>query len=653
MHIYRWREARSMLRTMPAKRDEAESYEFGPFRFVCRGKLLYRGEELLTPPPKVAETLCAFLERPGLILSKEDLFARIWPDTVLEDGNLAQSIFQLRRLLGDAEDGEPYIETLPRRGYRFRVPVRASVSTMASQSGEPPAGDAFWAPTSIELPQAKARTPWASRLGWFALLVLGVVLWASLGRQRDEPAPNTPSQQVRTRLAVLPFRQLAGSPLDPALEIGLADALITRLSSLPGLVVRPTGAVLRFAGADLDVPRIARALEVDAVLEGRLQQDGDHVRASLQLVSAPSGETLWSGQFDQTATGLFELEDRLSSAIAAALLPAVGMPAGLLDAGTRNPEAHRLYLEGRTAALRMIDLDAGIAALRRATTLDPTYARAWSGLAFAYMMAVETELAPREAQPLALEAARQALRLDPSLLEARLMAATVAWQYEWDVPAAQREFDTALAQHPGSAEAWAQYAYFQAVLGDRAVARSAAERARTIDSVSNDVAFFVASTYFALGDDEAVLPIVDRLIQGDPGAWLPHLLRARALERLSRAGEGLAERAEAKRLAPLTAEVTMDLAAALARAGRRENARSLQTELELPAAGMYVSSFHRALVAAELGDETKATAELERAIDERSWYVTWLRSVPDAEALRRLEAFPRLAARLPFLAVRP
>lgn len=615
-------------------------YTFGSFRLELEGRLLYRGDELVPVPPRAVDLLIAFVEQAGRLLTKDQLLARVWPGLVVEEANLAQNVFVLRKLLGEQEDGRPFIETLPRRGYRFVAPVR-------------PLGAELPAPPVLPLPPpsvppAAARPRLALGLA-LALVLAGGLGWLLLGRPGPEKPSPGETRPVRA-LAVLPIRPLDPAAADGALELGLADALITRLASVPGLVVRPTAAVMRFVGTEPDLMRVARTLDVDAVLEGRWQSQSGQIRLTAQLIEPESGRTLWSGTFDQRhSANLFELEDTLSREVVAALAPKVSWPGASAGPGTLNLEAHRLYLEGRGLTLGLQHLDRAVATLERAVALDSAYAQAWSALAFAHLNSVEILAAPREAQPKAQKAAERALQLDPHQLEARFVLATVAWQYDWNPAQAALGFERVLRERPNDAVAWSHYAFFQSIVGSADAARAAVAKARSLDSASFEVGWNDTAALVFVGDSAAAVAAARGFVALDPGGWLPRLLLARALEAQGRSEEALGELESARKLAPDVAEVWMDLGAALARAGRQNEARAALVELELLAARAYVSPFHRAVITAELGNSARASRELAQAIADRSWYVTWLRRVPQAEALRRLPDYARLTAGLEFL----
>jgi DNA-binding winged helix-turn-helix (wHTH) protein len=235
-------------------------YEFGPFRIDLKERVLMRGGQIVPLTPKVFDTLLAIVERRGELVSRQELIRAIWPETHVVEGNLNTNIFMLRRALGKDPSGQPYITTIPRRGYRFVASLRE-----VSEKQDSPGG-------------AAART-----------------------------------------MAVLPFNLLSVGAGNAFLGLGMADALITRLSNLRHFVVRPTSAVRSYTSMEQEPLIVGRDLGVELVLEGSIQLAGDRIRVRVQLIDISNGASLWAEKFDEDFNDIFTVEDNISGRVADAL----------------------------------------------------------------------------------------------------------------------------------------------------------------------------------------------------------------------------------------------------------------------------------------------------------------------------------------------
>lgn len=351
-------------------------FEFDGFTVDFGNRLLLRDNRPVAVTPKAFETLAVLLEHAGEVVGKDELLKRVWPDTFVEDGILTQNIYTLRKALQEAGGRRPYIETIPRRGYRFTGPA-------------------------------------AER----------------------KPAPARREEAGIASLAVLPFEPLAGNTDDAYLGLGLADALITRLSNLRRIAVRPTSAVRRYLGIEREPAEVGRLLQVDAVLDGTIRRYGDSLRISVQLVSVRDDAPMWATRFDARSTDLFALEDSISRELAEELrLRLTRQERRRLNrSATRHPEAYDACLRGRYFWNRRTfeGLSKGIESFRRAIELDPGFALAYAGEADCLvLLPLFGAVAPREVFPKAIAAAERALALEDSLAEAQTSLAYARFIYE-------------------------------------------------------------------------------------------------------------------------------------------------------------------------------------------------------------------------------
>ena len=386
-------------------------YEFGPFRLDVAERLLLRDGESIPLTPKVFDTLLLLIENRGQRLEKQELLRKLWPDTFVDEGNLSQNISILRKALGDNTDEYRYIETIPKRGYRFVAEVAES------EAGRP----------------SKTRRRMLVAAIVAAVIAAVAFLWA-----RNHSGGKDASG-VRS-LAVLPLRPLQPGVEENLLGLGIADGIITRVSRIDSLRVRPTGAVRKYLDHDGDPLETARELKVDAVLDGTFQRAGDRLRVSVNLLRAADAASVWAQTFDVPFTNCFEVQNEVSLQIVTRLRLSVTAPERALLVGrdTSSAEAHEYYLKGmkvfstrspwasspnrlKGSGMEPI-LDSAIALFEKAIEIDSAYARARAQLAYAYAwmgLFEDTE------NPNWLERAEQQLRraheLDPLLAEVHLV----------------------------------------------------------------------------------------------------------------------------------------------------------------------------------------------------------------------------------------
>lgn len=511
-------------------------YEFGPFRLDPAERLLLRAGQPVALTPKAFDTLRYFLENHQRLLSKDELLAQLWPDSFVEESNLAQNVSAVRRALGEQPGGGHYIETVPKRGYRFVGAVqqvweparRASLKPALAPSGNetvtfnPPltAGEAeparivavsaspaeptaeaeqaisaaatVWpepaAPNAAaNAPAAvppNARSPRFPALGrWAGLLVLLVVSAAAVWYAQQLRLRQQPE---RPRLAVLPFRNLKPAPDTDFLGFSLADAIITKLNYLSALTVRPSAVVAAAAAklpqAETDPQLIAQALNVDKLLTGTYLREGDDLRINLQLIDVPTQQVLWVQPLDLKYDRLLTVQDRVTQQVISGLH--VQLTPIESDQIARNAPSHPLayeaYLRG-LAAYQSGRFEDAVHTLEQSTALDPGYASAWAHLGRAYTAESAFAFGGRDFYQKAQAAYEKALVLNPQEIEARIFLANL-FTDTGHVEDAVPQLRAVLATNPEHAEAhWElSYAYRFAGLLPESIATG--ERARQLDA---------------------------------------------------------------------------------------------------------------------------------------------------------------------------
>ena len=489
-------------------------YEFGPFRINSIERLLLRDAEVVPLTPKQFDILLVFVGNSSRVVEKEWLMREIWPDTSVEEGNLTTNIYTLRKALGEGANGPQYIQTVPRRGYRFVAEVREVAG------GGPPAINE---PVELRLitrqeqenplPQkaiarggsARQRVKWNLALVGFALFVVT----AAIGFELIWNKPSPPASPGAKTIAVLPFKPLLADSRDESLEAGMAEALIIKLSGIKQLVVRPWSSVRKYKALDQDPIEAGRELGVNYVLDGNLQMDGERTRATVRLLSVKDGFAVWTDKCEELCSTILELQDAIAERIAARLeIELTGEERKrLANHYTESTEAYRAYLTGRLlhhkrtrqATVKSIEY------FEQAIKLDPSYALAYAALANAYLSLTglggpSTE----QVLPKAKEAVAKALEIDDTLAEAHAARGSIKFR-EWDWSGAEGAFNRANELNPNYEHYHSDYEHYLRAMKrfDEAVIESKRvlelEPASAFHHRSLAMAFYFARQY-----DEAI-----------------------------------------------------------------------------------------------------------------------------------------------------
>jgi len=515
------------------------SYEFGDFLFVPSERLLLRKGESVSLSSKVFDTLIVLVENSGRVVQKEDLISAVWPDTIVEESGLARNISILRKSLGEDHEGQPFIETVPKVGYRFVARVqqlpsephglvieRRIVSQTVTEEEEI-ADEKLSISTGTDLSARPSIRH--SRITVLAIAVSLLALVAAVAYSRFSGGPKGTAASVKS-VAVLPFKVL-GSEGDEYLGVGMADVLITRLSAAGNIVTRPTSAVLRYSGEDQDSAKAGRELKVDATLEGSIHKVDDRMRVTVRLVSATNGSTVWAAQFDEKLTDILAVQDSICEQVANAL--ALRLTAEnrtrLANRYTASPEAYHLYLRGRYFWNRRTHegYKKAIEYFNQAIEKYPSYALAYSGLADCYVLGGDAR-STQEAFSKAKAAASRALEIDDTLAEAHASLALVKMAYDWDLAAAESEFKRAIELNPNYATAHHWYADCLMLMGRTDQAIASIRRAQELDPLSLIISRDAGRLfYFARRYDEAIEEC-QKALELDPNFYPLHVTLADA-----------------------------------------------------------------------------------------------------------------------------
>ena len=621
--------------------ETRELYEFGEFRLDAGRRLVTRLEQPLRLNSKAFETLLVLVRNRRRVVSKDELMQILWPDTFVEEVNLAQNISAIRKALGETPGENRYIATLPGKGYQFVCELRELGVAGAESADEAVVSDAERAELAIASPSTSAVAPIQTAGRWvpwatigLALIVgvVGGVWWFQHGRASSDAA--TP---VVHSVAVLPFQPLVAGSDDEHLGLGMADAVITRLSNIRQLPVRPTDVVIRYNDPSVDPLKAAREMGVDSVLTGKLQKSGNRVRVTVQLVRVSDGRALWAQTFDDQYTGIFQVEDSISEKVAQAL--AVNLAASeklqLQRHYTDNIDAYRNYLMGRYEEFTFTrdGMNKAIDYFNRAIADDPGYALAYAGLADAWTTESDWLISPREALPRADAAARKALAFDDQLAEAH-GALAHALLHEWKLADSNREFHTALALNPGNVSTYFAYGEYLASVGkpDEAIAQM--NKALTIDPLSPEINSFLAWDYYLKRDYDNCLVSALRSMQMFPDFWLPHMIGGMCYSYAGQQSEAMREFNKALAMNPDSTVSQAGVAICLARSGKRGEALKALDRLQAMKDRTYVSPAYVSLVYLALGDRDAEYAWLEKSYDDRAEWLLWLTIDPSYDSER-------------------
>ena len=469
-------------------RETGHLFEFGPFQLDAKERLLFRTGEAVALPPKSLDLLLVLVKSPGHLLEKEELLKRLWPDSFVEEANLSQHVFTLRRALADGDNGATYIETVPRRGYRFVASVTEINNEASAVRG-----------ARLPLAARKSASILSNLSSRSLLLLAGLVLaftttfilirgsWQNGRQQKPTSFPAIES------LAVLPLENLSPDPEQAYFVDGMTDALILHLSKIPTLRVISRTSAMHYKETQKPLRVIGNELDVQAVIEGSVLHTGNRVRITVRLIEAATERHLWAQSYERELQDVLVLQSNVATDVARELRMAVTGHHVISPASHRpiNPEAYDSYLKAHHH-LRKRNKEGFRNALgffERAIEKDPNYASAYAGLADVYdMLAGYALLAPREAYPKARAAAIRALEIDDQLAEAHTALAKVKARYDWDWDGAKREFLRAIELNPGYAPGHQWYGHFYlAVTGQYETAIAELGQARRLDPLSVNI----------------------------------------------------------------------------------------------------------------------------------------------------------------------
>lgn len=632
----------------------SEFYDFGRFRVKSEERLLLRGEELVPLTPKAFDVLLTLLENDGRIVKKDDLMKKVWPNTFVEEGNLTQNVSLLRKALGESADGPQFIETVPRRGYRFVAPVSRIKGTNGEQLSETPNKQILPnAPTSLLAEPSHAPRKWELGIRNLKLervftrvpavvLTLAAVLATVVGiaylsaRNKAGAAP-TAIQSI----AVLPFVDDSPDADAEFLDDEIAESLVNSLTKLPKLRVVPRSVMLNYKGRNVDPRKVGEELNVRAVVTGRVHRHGDTISIQAELIDLDSVSQIWGQHYDRRLADILLVQEEISRDIFENLRLKLNVDE------QKQLEAYRLYLKGRNSWNKRTPegLQQGIDYFQQAINTDPGYAAAYAGLADCYNMQVIYGVhQPKDGFPKAKEAAVKALEMDETLAEAHTSLAFIKFRWDRDRVEAEREFQLAIKYKPTYAPAHQWYSSYLVALErfDEAVAE--AKRTSELEPLS-----FIASShlgwilYLSGRNDEAIAQC-RKILTLDPNSFPARRYLGLAYEQKGIYPQAIDEFQKGVKLSGSPLMLAL-LGHAYAASGKTAEARKVLTDLHDLETRRYVSPYTVAAIYAGLGEKDQAFKWLERAYEERDVWLMNLKVDPVFAKLRSDRRFQDLLTR--------
>jgi len=655
---------------------QSQFYEFDEFRIDVVKRLLLRDTgETIPLTPKIFDTLLYLVENNGKVIEKDELMSAIWTDTIVEENNLNKNISVLRRVLGEKPGEHRFIVTVPGHGYKFVADV-----TKEREMSEPSAVVDGSTASQLQISDDELQTENQSQIKnlkseiiinpkianqfatdkgqrtkdgksnrfWFVAVFIGFIISLSLlgfyvwrGNEKSVVAP------IKT-IAVLPFKSLGAENRNEALELGMADTLISKLGG-EEIIVRPLGSVSRYARLEQNSLTAGRELDVETVLDGTIQTADNRIRISTRLFRVSDGKQLWTGQFDEKFTDIFAVQDSISERVTAALKIRLG--GNVKKRYTENVEAYQFYMKGRFHLLKAIksDTEKSISYFVQAIEADPNYALAYAGLADAYRgQVVGGEMPSAEFMPKARAVANKAIELDETLAEAYANLGHVMFYYDRNWNAAENQYKRALELNPNSVDGLQFYALLLSSAGRHAEALAKIKRARELDPLNLRVNALEGMFLLHAGQTDEAIARLEKTLELDSNFRLANLFVARTYTEKGMFAEAVAATRKARELSAVSTEPIAYGAYPLAKSGKVTEARAALDEMLKLSTTRYVPPYNFALVYNALGESEKALDYLEKGFAEKDVRMVFLKVEPKWNNLRDEPRFMDLMRRMNF-----
>ena len=584
---------------------DSRVYEFSGFRLeVAQRRLLHLGRPLPIKP-KILDLLLFLVERHGQLITKDQLMKSIWPDAIVEENNITVSISMLRKTLGDNRVNPQFIETVPRRGYRF-------VAEVTEVSAE-------------ETPRGPTR---------------------QLTLQAE------PEEETIDSLAVLPIE---GSDKDVNVEYlsdGITESIINMLSRIPKLRVLACSTIFRFKGKEINPQEVGQLVNVKAVMTIRVIRLGEQLIIRSELVKAADGSQLWGEQYNRTVSDVLAIQDEIAKAITESLkfkldgddkTPLIKQP-------TENIQAYNLYLRGRYFWNKYSKdwVMKAIEVFEEAISIDASYALAYCGLADAYFRLSNIHFPPREVLPKAKEAALKALEIDENLAEAHSSLGLIKVYYDHDWEGAESEFRKALELNPYLVSAHQRYGSYLTFMGRFEESIRHYEDALSLDPFSLQINMNLATTYFLRGEYERSIALLKKTGELEPNYMPIHFVLGCVYIEQGRLEEAIAEFQIIHKMDKEAYLALGFMGYAYALLGQRVEAETVLNVLQDISHRKYVSPYSILVIHLALGPPERVFELLEQLFEERNDWLVWLKVSPELKGLRSDPRFKDVLNRVGF-----
>jgi len=636
----------------------SDFYEFGRFRVRLDERVLLRGEDLVPLTPKAFDILLTLLENDGRIVNKDDLMKKVWPNTFVEEGNLTQNVSLLRKALGESANGPQFIETVPRRGYRFV----AAVNRGGENGRDYPVENAARLPTQLptngqqtlpivntnqSISDSGFRTFLSRRLPAVALtlviLVIAVAGVAYLSARNKAGASPSAIQSI----AVLPFVDDSVDGDAEFLDDEIAASLVNSLTKLPKLRVVPRSVMVTYKGRNVDPRQVGQELNVRAVVTGRVHRRGDTISIQADLIDLDSVSQIWGQHYERRLSDILLVQEEISRDIFENLRLKLNVEE------QKQLEAYRLYLRGRNAWNKRTreGMQQGIDFFQQAINADPNYAAAYAGLADCYNMQVIYGVdSPRDGFPKAKAAAVKALEMDETLAEAHTSLAFIKFRWDRDRVEAEREFLLAIKHKPTYAPAHQWYSSYLVALErfDEAIAE--AKRTAELEPLSFTGSSHLGWILYLSGRNDDAIAQCTKILNLDPNSFPARRYLGLAYEQKGMYAQAIDEFQKGVKISGSPLMLAL-LGHAYAVSGKTKEARQVLSDLHdlsesrEAESRRYVSPYTVAAIHAGLGDKDQAFKWLEQANEERDVWLMNLKVDPVFAKLRSDKRFQDLLTR--------